>query len=173
MKPASCFLVLESQGEEDDRVGEDEEEEGDMAAMSSELRQRRPYVEPESESLQEEEEGEKGEAGGGGGARKSAGPGWVGAFVFLMIARYYSASYNIIHDCDEVFNYWEPLHYLLYKSGFQTWEYRFFSSLLFSPLSSFVEEEETLELWLLLPREDRCLTEQEQENSMQYRLVCV
>ncbi|CAK9875996.1 unnamed protein product [Sphagnum jensenii] len=94
--------------------------------MSSELRQRRPYVEPESECVEEEEEGEKGEkgeAGGGGGARKSAGPGWVGAFVFLMIARYYSASYNIIHDCDEVFNYWEPLHYLLYKSGFQTWEY--------------------------------------------------
>jgi hypothetical protein len=131
------FLVLESKGEEDDSVGEDEEEEADMAAMSSELRQRRPYVEPESESVEEEVEGEKGEkgaAGGGGGARKSAGPGWVGAFVFLMIARYYSASYNIIHDCDEVFNYWEPLHYLLYKSGFQTWEYRFFSSLLFPPL---------------------------------------
>jgi hypothetical protein len=124
-------LVLESKGEEDDSVGEDE---GDMAAMSSELRQRRPYVEPESESVEEEEKGEKGEAGSRGGARKSAGPGWVGAFVFLMIARYYSASYNIIHDCDEVFNYWEPLHYLLYKSGFQTWEYRFFSSLLFPPL---------------------------------------
>jgi alpha-1,2-mannosyltransferase len=26
-------------------------------------------------------------------------------------------------DCDEVYNYWEPLHYLLYKSGMQTWEY--------------------------------------------------
>lgn len=34
-----------------------------------------------------------------------------------------SATSNIIHDCDEVFNYWEPLHYLLYNSGFQTWEY--------------------------------------------------
>jgi len=129
------FFGSRIKGEVDDSVGE--EEEGDMAAMSSELRQRRPYVEPESESVEEEEEGEKGEkgeAGGVGGARKSAGPGWVGAFVFLMIARYYSASYNIIHDCDEVFNYWEPLHYLLYKSGFQTWEYRFFSSLLFPPL---------------------------------------
>ncbi|OMO92453.1 GPI mannosyltransferase [Corchorus olitorius] len=29
----------------------------------------------------------------------------------------------MIHDYGEVFNYWEPLHYLLYKSGFQTWEY--------------------------------------------------
>ncbi|KAJ7546232.1 hypothetical protein O6H91_08G031300 [Diphasiastrum complanatum] len=46
-----------------------------------------------------------------------------GAFVALMIARYFSATSNLIHDCDEVFNYWEPLHYLLYKSGFQTWEY--------------------------------------------------
>ena len=26
-------------------------------------------------------------------------------------------------DCDEVFNYWEPLHYLQYGSGSQVWEY--------------------------------------------------
>lgn len=26
-------------------------------------------------------------------------------------------------DCDEVFNYWEPLHFLLFGTGFQTWEY--------------------------------------------------
>lgn len=28
-----------------------------------------------------------------------------------------------ISDCDETFNYWEPVHYLLYGKGFQTWEY--------------------------------------------------
>lgn len=28
-----------------------------------------------------------------------------------------------IPDCDEVFNYWEPLHFLIYGSGMQTWEY--------------------------------------------------
>ena len=28
-----------------------------------------------------------------------------------------------IQDCDEVFNYWEPLHYMLHGFGFQTWEY--------------------------------------------------
>lgn len=28
-----------------------------------------------------------------------------------------------IMDCDEVYNYWEPLHFLIYGSGFQTWEY--------------------------------------------------
>jgi alpha-1,2-mannosyltransferase len=42
----------------------------------------------------------------------------------LGFLRYMSATSNIIHDCDEVFNYWEPLHFLLYKTGFQTWEYR-------------------------------------------------
>lgn len=41
----------------------------------------------------------------------------------LLVARHFSAKSNLLHDCDEVFNYWEPLHYLLYKSGFQTWEY--------------------------------------------------
>jgi alpha-1,2-mannosyltransferase len=28
-----------------------------------------------------------------------------------------------ISDCDEVFNYWEPLHFLNHGVGFQTWEY--------------------------------------------------
>ncbi|KAK8936030.1 Dol-P-Man:Man(6)GlcNAc(2)-PP-Dol alpha-1,2-mannosyltransferase [Platanthera zijinensis] len=48
---------------------------------------------------------------------------WQLPFLALGLLRHMSASSNIIHDCDEVFNYWEPLHYLLYKSGFQTWEY--------------------------------------------------
>ncbi|CAI5954829.1 unnamed protein product [Closterium sp. NIES-65] len=39
------------------------------------------------------------------------------------MCRSISAAVNIIHDCDETFNYWEPLHYLLHESGFQTWEY--------------------------------------------------
>lgn len=46
------------------------------------------------------------------------------AFALLLAARLLSAWLNIIHDCDEVFNYWEPLHYLLYGYGLQTWEYR-------------------------------------------------
>ncbi|CAM8957673.1 unnamed protein product [Rhodiola kirilowii] len=49
--------------------------------------------------------------------------GWFLTVFALGILRYMSATSNIIHDCDEVFNYWEPLHYLLYRSGFQTWEY--------------------------------------------------
>ncbi|KAK6132645.1 hypothetical protein DH2020_033597 [Rehmannia glutinosa] len=51
------------------------------------------------------------------------GLGWFLPLLSLGMLRYMSASSNIIHDCDEVFNYWEPLHFLLYKSGFQTWEY--------------------------------------------------
>ena len=46
------------------------------------------------------------------------------AFLLLLISRLTSARLNLIHDCDEVFNYWEPLHFLLYGSGMQTWEYR-------------------------------------------------
>uniref|UniRef100_A0A7N1A7V4 Mannosyltransferase n=1 Tax=Kalanchoe fedtschenkoi TaxID=63787 RepID=A0A7N1A7V4_KALFE len=49
--------------------------------------------------------------------------GWFLTVCALGLLRYMSATSNIIHDCDEVFNYWEPLHFLLYRSGFQTWEY--------------------------------------------------
>ncbi|OZC07174.1 plasmid Maintenance Protein [Onchocerca flexuosa] len=31
--------------------------------------------------------------------------------------------WSVISDCDEVYNYWEPLHLFLYGTGFQTWEY--------------------------------------------------
>ncbi|RVD85206.1 uncharacterized protein DFL_003535 [Arthrobotrys flagrans] len=34
-----------------------------------------------------------------------------------------SATFATIPDCDEVFNYWEPTHYLSYGDGLQTWEY--------------------------------------------------
>ncbi|RMZ53697.1 hypothetical protein APUTEX25_003231 [Auxenochlorella protothecoides] len=50
------------------------------------------------------------------------GPGQL-AFLALLAARLASACLNLIHDCDEVYNYWEPLHHLLYAKGLQTWEY--------------------------------------------------
>ncbi|KAK4484676.1 hypothetical protein RD792_007265 [Penstemon davidsonii] len=55
--------------------------------------------------------------------KEERGLGWFLPLFALGMLRYMSATSNIIHDCDEVFNYWEPLHFLLYKSGFQTWEY--------------------------------------------------
>lgn len=40
-----------------------------------------------------------------------------------MSLRLSAAVWSNISDCDEVYNYWEPLHFLMYGSGFQTWEY--------------------------------------------------
>lgn len=59
----------------------------------------------------------------GAGEEEEKGLPWLLPFFALAVLRHMSASSNIIHDCDEVFNYWEPLHYIIYKSGFQTWEY--------------------------------------------------
>ncbi|OBZ88717.1 Alpha-1,2-mannosyltransferase alg9 [Choanephora cucurbitarum] len=47
----------------------------------------------------------------------------VSAFRILFIMRCFSALYRILDDCDEVYNYWEPTHYLLQGYGRQTWEY--------------------------------------------------
>lgn len=58
------------------------------------------------------------------GEEEDGGIRWFLPFLALGLLRHMSASSNLIHDCDEVFNYWEPLHFLLYRSGFQTWEYR-------------------------------------------------
>ena len=45
------------------------------------------------------------------------------AFKALLSARICASIWSHISDCDETFNYWEPLHYLLYSKGLQTWEY--------------------------------------------------
>ncbi|XP_031371223.1 alpha-1,2-mannosyltransferase ALG9 isoform X2 [Apis dorsata] len=45
------------------------------------------------------------------------------AFKLLLSARFCSAIWSHITDCDETYNYWEPSHYLLYGNGQQTWEY--------------------------------------------------
>ncbi|GFQ90978.1 alpha-1,2-mannosyltransferase ALG9 [Trichonephila clavata] len=45
------------------------------------------------------------------------------AFKLLLSLRLCSAVWSHISDCDEVYNYWEPMHFLLYGKGFQTWEY--------------------------------------------------
>lgn len=45
------------------------------------------------------------------------------AFKAFLSARFCSAVWSFITDCDETFNYWEPLHYIIYGTGLQTWEY--------------------------------------------------
>ncbi|XP_004529182.1 alpha-1,2-mannosyltransferase ALG9 [Ceratitis capitata] len=45
------------------------------------------------------------------------------AFKTFISARLCSAIWAYISDCDETFNYWEPLHYIINGHGLQTWEY--------------------------------------------------
>ena len=45
------------------------------------------------------------------------------AFGVLLLARLASAALNLVHDCDETYNFWEPLHYLTHGHGMQTWEH--------------------------------------------------
>jgi alpha-1,2-mannosyltransferase len=44
-------------------------------------------------------------------------------FLLFSISAFASAYFNVAFDCDEIYNYWEPTHYLMYGFGFQTWEY--------------------------------------------------
>ena len=46
---------------------------------------------------------------------------WI--FSILTAARIYAALTSHITDCDETYNFWEPSHFLAFRSGFQTWEY--------------------------------------------------
>lgn len=43
--------------------------------------------------------------------------------VIFFAVNLLAALYAPIQDCDEVFNYWEPTHYLNHLFGLQTWEY--------------------------------------------------
>ncbi|KAL7671247.1 hypothetical protein ACOME3_006148 [Neoechinorhynchus agilis] len=44
-------------------------------------------------------------------------------FRILLLVRLSCVPLNIIDDCDEVFNFYEPLHWMVYGHGMQTWEY--------------------------------------------------
>jgi alpha-1,2-mannosyltransferase len=44
-------------------------------------------------------------------------------YTALLITRLHASIYAIIPDCDEVYNYWEPLNFLTRFFGKQTWEY--------------------------------------------------
>jgi alpha-1,2-mannosyltransferase len=50
-------------------------------------------------------------------------PNPVTALILLACVRIAAALTNGIADCDETFNYWEPLHRIMYGTGLQTWEY--------------------------------------------------
>ncbi|PGG97589.1 hypothetical protein AJ79_09152 [Helicocarpus griseus UAMH5409] len=44
-------------------------------------------------------------------------------FYVCLLSNTLAASLAPIQDCDEVFNYWDPTHYLVHGYGLQTWEY--------------------------------------------------
>ena len=93
--------------------------------MATTTRQRRPQLSDQPSSSSYSKLDKPSHRAGEGEGSTNGGLGWGLPLFALGMLRYMSATSNIIHDCDEVFNYWEPLHFLLYKSGFQTWEYRF------------------------------------------------
>ncbi|XP_028563325.1 alpha-1,2-mannosyltransferase ALG9 [Podarcis muralis] len=88
---------------------------GDAAAAAAVSRQREEAPPPATEETKAESSGSK------------AGHVWAPegstAFKCLISARFCAALLSNIADCDETFNYWEPMHYLVYGKGFQTWEY--------------------------------------------------
>ena len=47
----------------------------------------------------------------------------LAVFYGFLLVNAIAAAFAPIQDCDEVFNYWEPTHYLNRGSGLQTWEY--------------------------------------------------
>ncbi|KAL8734296.1 MAG: hypothetical protein Q9166_001494 [cf. Caloplaca sp. 2 TL-2023] len=47
----------------------------------------------------------------------------IAVFYAFLLVNTLAAAFAPIQDCDEVFNYWEPTHYLNRGSGLQTWEY--------------------------------------------------
>uniref|UniRef100_A0A915Q075 Mannosyltransferase n=1 Tax=Setaria digitata TaxID=48799 RepID=A0A915Q075_9BILA len=50
-------------------------------------------------------------------------PTITAVFKIIFSFRISAAMWSTINDCDEVYNYWEPLHLFLFGNGFQTWEY--------------------------------------------------
>ena len=41
------------------------------------------------------------------------------ALKLFLTARLSAAVWSTVADCDETYNYWEPMHFLLYGKGFQ------------------------------------------------------
>lgn len=44
-------------------------------------------------------------------------------YILHLSLRLTSALFNGLSDCDETFNYWEPISKLTFDMGMQTWEY--------------------------------------------------
>lgn len=91
-------------------------------SSSAFTRKQPPEIDPKMEQQAHEVESIKAEYA----------PEWPGAWKVLLLVALASALFNIVGDCDEVFNYWEPTHFLHHGRSLQTWEYR--SLVIFNPL---------------------------------------
>ncbi|KAL8796209.1 MAG: hypothetical protein Q9182_007415 [Xanthomendoza sp. 2 TL-2023] len=47
----------------------------------------------------------------------------IAVFYAFLLVNALAAAFAPVQDCDEIFNYWEPTHYLNRGFGLQTWEY--------------------------------------------------
>ncbi|KAL8688998.1 MAG: hypothetical protein Q9224_004749 [Gallowayella concinna] len=47
----------------------------------------------------------------------------ITVFYAFLLVNTLAAAFAPVQDCDEIFNYWEPTHYLNRGFGLQTWEY--------------------------------------------------
>ncbi|KAL7553030.1 hypothetical protein ACHAWF_016271 [Thalassiosira exigua] len=58
-------------------------------------------------------------------ASSSPSPYRLGSALSVLYLAYRAGTANLapLTDCDEVYNYWEPLHFVLRGTGMQTWEY--------------------------------------------------
>ncbi|KAL9129329.1 MAG: hypothetical protein Q9217_002200 [Psora testacea] len=67
----------------------------------------------------------QGKGNGNGNAQHHSFSPWSSLFacVIVLAVNCSAAIFAPIQDCDEVFNYWEPTHYLNHGYGLQTWEY--------------------------------------------------
>ncbi|KAK9239433.1 Alg9-like mannosyltransferase family-domain-containing protein [Lipomyces kononenkoae] len=87
-------------------------------AVTSTAKYRKSVSTTVSELIEDEDADPRSGLDGPGGAANLT-------FVFAIVVaiRAICAYYSIIPDCDEVFNYWEPTHYVTHGFGLETWEY--------------------------------------------------
>lgn len=80
-------------------------------------------------------------------------------FTIFLLVHLLAAFYAPIQDCDEVYNYWEPTHYLNHHFGFQTWEYApqfsirswlyIFVHAIIGKLASFISSEKIFQFYVV------------------------
>ena len=56
-------------------------------------------------------------------SKKSDSTSFFAIFLILSFVNLIAVQVNHVDDTDETYGYWEPLHYLLFGVGMQTWEY--------------------------------------------------